>query len=247
MTNGCTLLLLEIPLPDEASIRTQFGCVEDRIESFTTLFMPTPNREGRKQLLQTLKKALGEKEEKRENSIEKKTPIDVPHHETKLEIMLQKLNPSIHEDCYDPETQTLNLSMKGLSAFPRSFFQSFVEHFPVKHLILSHNNIRKFPNLKKMTGLRTLDLSHNYITKIDQQIDVKCPNLEILLLQDNELTSLPKSLEMLLCLEEINLSFNHLQRFPDFHTLFNLKTLDITYNPKDLWRKIEDRAEGRYR
>lgn len=55
-------LLLEIPLPDEASIRTQFDCIEDRIELLGTLFMPTPNHKGRKRLLQTLKKGLGEKE-----------------------------------------------------------------------------------------------------------------------------------------------------------------------------------------
>ncbi|CAD8206714.1 unnamed protein product [Paramecium pentaurelia] len=89
-------------------------------------------------------------------------------------------------------------------------------------LDLSNNLLHQFPNqLKTYTKLKILNLSFNQI----QQIPIKfhLPNLEKLILSDNQIKQLPSSLFKLNTLKELNLNNNNIEYLPS--ELFDLKLI----------------------
>jgi len=82
-----------------------------------------------------------------------------------------------------------------------------------------------------IANLRTLDLSHNKISKLPARVTVLAPKLKTLDLAHNHLASVPHELCELRELQTLSLSDNHLTVLPDaLGALSKLKTLVLARN-----------------
>ncbi|KAJ7326755.1 hypothetical protein JRQ81_016514 [Phrynocephalus forsythii] len=101
-------------------------------------------------------------------------------------------------------------------------------------LDISHNRLRSLPpaNLTKYSQLVYLDAGFNSISKLQAQLCLNLPLLNILKLEHNELHALPDNV-FTNCthLKELNLGFNRLDlRNEPFRNLKNLESLDVSHN-----------------
>ncbi|KAJ4458972.1 hypothetical protein PAPYR_5266 [Paratrimastix pyriformis] len=100
----------------------------------------------------------------------------------------------------------------------------------VKKLILARNEIRKIEGLERLSGLSFLDISSNYISRIE---NLPFADLRVLNLSSNRITSLT-GLEALTGLEELNLAANSISDLTEIKRLLalpNLRTLVLQGNP----------------
>jgi Leucine-rich repeat (LRR) protein len=81
--------------------------------------------------------------------------------------------------------------------------------------------------------IQTLDASKNLIEKISDWVCYSLNNVKILNLSHNCLSELPENFKEMKSLEELNLSFNQFETFPNCITFLNLLKLDISYNLLD--------------
>lgn len=97
-------------------------------------------------------------------------------------------------------------------------------------LTLSHNQLRKLPNIKDLIQLENLDVSHNSIDYIELHLFQRLTNLKLLDLGGNKITSLDGQFR-LEKLVELRLNNNDLQAVGfDTWNLPNLATLDLSLN-----------------
>jgi hypothetical protein len=78
-----------------------------------------------------------------------------------------------------------------------------------------------------------LDASKNLIEKISDWVCYSLNNVKILNLSHNCLSQLPENFKEMKSLQELNLSFNQFETFPNCVTSLNLLKLDISYNLLD--------------
>ena len=103
---------------------------------------------------------------------------------------------------------------------------------PLQQLVLDSNEIREVPDfVAQLTGLTMLSLTNNSIRKISEVVPARLTKLDRLLLQRNELMTLPPTLMALQALHTLDLSFNQLYALPPgFAELSSLRILRLAYN-----------------
>ena len=106
----------------------------------------------------------------------------------------------------------LNLWKKQLGHVPDSVWQQT----QIETLILADNNLIELSGqIGRLKMLRMLDLGHNQLTYLPDEIG-DLPNLtDFLYLHDNRLTSLPPSFASLTRLRYLNISENAFEAFPE--------------------------------
>lgn len=107
-------------------------------------------------------------------------------------------------------------------------------HDRVTHkLYLQHNMLLTLPfEIVRFSKLKSLDLSNNSLTHINDFL-LQLPELQALYLKNNNLNDdgLPKDLTVLTNLRELNISGNHLTRFPNqLYEMHNLRYLYLGNN-----------------
>lgn len=86
----------------------------------------------------------------------------------------------------------------------------------LKKLDVLNGNLEFLPeSIGNLTQLETLEISHNHLTTIPQNIIDRLKNLKFLYIHNNNLTSLPDNIGQLTQLIGIDLSDNNLKSLPD--------------------------------
>lgn len=117
----------------------------------------------------------------------------------------------------------------------------FSVHSPlISTLNRSSSSLTVFPDIKTLSAVKTLLLSHNQISSLPSEI-IQLSNLETLDLSYNKLTndSIPLSFFSLFHLKTLNLAHNSLTSLNHFSSLINLERLYLNHNqvkelPEDL-------------
>lgn len=126
----------------------------------------------------------------------------------------------------------INLSFNKLGYIKNSYFYNLIK---LTRLDLSYNQISAIePGSFKLTNqLRTLNIRHNCIYKIDDYLLRSLSLLEQFYADNNLITRLQSSIfSGISKLEALNLSNNQIERIENnvFRNLTRLKTLDLSYN-----------------
>ena len=106
----------------------------------------------------------------------------------------------------------------------------------IQLLDLSYNFISRVPDLfldSVSLSLRSLDLSHNHLTEIDDASLQQLSNLQILRIHNNQISSIHKSaLAGLTNVQILDLNFNRLEslQFGQFAGLINLRIVLMSSN-----------------
>lgn len=114
----------------------------------------------------------------------------------------------------------------------------------LRDIDLSMNKLKKIPfSLSGLTNLSTLFAHSNHISQLPDDIFENLPNLNCILLSNNDFKTLPTSLGNLKSLYRLELSQNLLKStsFPEFESV-KLNHLDIGYNliksiPQQIWKQ----------
>ncbi|KAK3610610.1 hypothetical protein CHS0354_009068 [Potamilus streckersoni] len=130
-----------------------------------------------------------------------------------------------------PKLEKLNLEKNFLTDFPSASLSCP----DLKELHLSHNKIKTATFDCCNASLRKLDLSHNEIEVLEDNIGIQLFNLVELHLNNNCMVSLPETSLGLKKLEILNISHNVLTCIPEdfLHTCVKLKFLDASFNRLD--------------
>ena len=125
--------------------------------------------------------------------------------------------------------QDLDLSYNQLSAVPTEL-GSLPE---LLRLNLNNNRLTTFPKFTATKKLRELLLNSNKIESMpEENIEPLSGSLEILLVADNQIKSLPANFDTLEQLASLDVSCNNLSTLPDrLGLLKNLKNLKVDGNP----------------
>lgn len=106
-------------------------------------------------------------------------------------------------------------------------------------LLLYHNGIRSIsPSIKSLTSLTYLDLRSNQLTSLPREVCFL--PLQVLLVSNNRLTSLPDDLGRMERLTDLDASYNQLTTLParigDLRSLrsFSLRSNQLMYLPREL-------------
>lgn len=122
--------------------------------------------------------------------------------------------------------QALELTNLRLTFLPLYIFA--YKH--LKTLDVSSNSIQHFPRITSLPALTILNLSHNDIAYLPEEIGI-LSNLEELILDDNHLTALSKSLFQLKKITRLCISNNQLDELPArIYELRSLQFLGLTNN-----------------
>lgn len=104
-----------------------------------------------------------------------------------------------------PELRTLDLDGTRINNLPEE------NSCKLEELYLSNNYFLNVPKgLKTLPYLVMVDLSHNFLTSIPEEVNEFLPSIRILRLNFNMLTSLPADLARLITLEELETCNNKL-------------------------------------
>ncbi|KJE95721.1 leucine-rich repeat-containing protein, variant [Capsaspora owczarzaki ATCC 30864] len=87
----------------------------------------------------------------------------------------------------------LNMDNNAITAIPPALGELGQE---LHTLSLAHNFLTQLPGLSKLAGLRSLDVSFNKLTKLSPEIG-RMTRLNILLLNDNQLVTLPPTIRIM--------------------------------------------------
>ena len=163
-------------------------------------------------------------------------------HLQKLELQYNALNDfslSVFDNCtLNPETPLfLNLSHNVLRHLLSSENGYRSHHSPLIQLLdVSFNFISRIPEVfleSVYSSLRSLDLSHNHLTEIDDSSLTQLSNLQILRIHNNQISALHKSaLTGLTNVQILNLNYNRLEslQFGQFAGLINLRIVYMSNN-----------------
>jgi Leucine-rich repeat (LRR) protein len=121
----------------------------------------------------------------------------------------------------------ISLWKKGLRTVPAEVW----EQTGVAVLILADNGLTEIsPRLGALGSLRTLDLGHNLLFELPEEIGNLAGLSDFLYLHDNRLRNLPSSMENLQKLRYLNISANQFSVFPasicDLSNLIELRATD---------------------
>ena len=104
-----------------------------------------------------------------------------------------------------PELRTLDLDGTRINNLPEE------NSCKLEELYLSHNYFSKVPKgLKTLPYLVMVDMSHNFLASIPDDIHEFLPSIRILKLNYNVLTTIPANLCKLITLEELEVCNNKL-------------------------------------
>ena len=163
-------------------------------------------------------------------------------HLQKLELQYNSLNDfslSVFDNCtLNPDTPLfLNLSHNVLRhLLPSENGYSIPQPPLIQLLDVSHNFISRVPELfldAVSLSLRSLDLSHNHLTEIDDASLQQLSNLQILRIHNNQISTIHKSaLSGLTNVQILDLSFNRLEslQFGQFAGLIRLRIINMSNN-----------------
>lgn len=100
-------------------------------------------------------------------------------------------------------------------------------------LNLSYNKLTTFTGgfLSDLSLLRVLDLSHNNLKKLPDDI-FRIENLRELMLSNNQLTKLPSNINTLIYLELLDISCNNLESIDEINCMPRLRILNVSGNNK---------------
>jgi len=87
------------------------------------------------------------------------------------------------------------------------------------------------PGIGNLRKLELLYLQQNELTALPENF-CKMRQLEILYAYDNDLETLPECFEDLVSMEDLDLRQNEFMKLPSFFQLVNMENADITENPK---------------
>jgi Leucine-rich repeat (LRR) protein len=105
----------------------------------------------------------------------------------------------------------LNLWKRQLGCIPEYVW----EHTELQTLVLAENGLTELSGqIGSLKRLRMLDLGHNLLTRLPEELSELDGLSDFLYLHDNRLTSLPDSLEQLTKLRYLNISQNEFEVFP---------------------------------
>lgn len=128
----------------------------------------------------------------------------------------------------------VDLSGKGLKSIQPNMLKELHSDFSSLQVLRLCENLllaTPFPAIGLLGSLRVLDLSHNELTCLNASLSQCCPYLEELILDNNELISLPDNLSELPNLRNLSCSDNLLEEIPAGIGAFGkLKTLKINNN-----------------
>ena len=163
-------------------------------------------------------------------------------HLQKLELQYNSLSDfslSVFNNCtLNPDSPLfLNLSHNVLRhLLPSENGYSLHQPPLVQLLDVSHNFISRVPELfldVVSLSLRSLDISHNHLTEIDDASLQQLSNLQILRIHHNQISSIHKSaLSGLSNVQMLDLSFNRLEslQFGQFAGLIMLRIINMSNN-----------------
>src|ERR1700733_7437765 len=111
-----------------------------------------------------------------------------------------------------PSSSNLNLWKKQLGHVPDSVWKQT----EVETLVLADNNLSELSSqIGLLKRLRMLDLGHNELPQLPDEIGDLPSLTDFLYLHDNRLTSLPSSFGSLTRLRYLNISENAFEVFPE--------------------------------
>lgn len=131
-------------------------------------------------------------------------------------------------DAYDNinYSGTLNLSYCGLNKIPDKLVFLFLKE-PLQHLDLSHNYIMKIEHLENLNTLATLDLSYNEIPKFGGLEN--CQQLKEFSLSNNQIKMI-ENLGNCQKLTKLDLSNNQIQKIEGLENCERLESLHLRFN-----------------
>jgi Leucine-rich repeat (LRR) protein len=162
--------------------------------------------------------------------------------------------PHVTSILLNNDEETINYLRNNISTLPAGLFNgvpnldvlnlshniiqdiSCAQHFQLHHLTqldLSHNIITILPNTINLQNLEVLLLNNNQITTLPTDVFSNLPNLQILALQYNEIATLPSNVfNNLLRLTELTLNNNRILDLPQnvFSNLGQLNLLTLSTN-----------------
>ncbi|OMJ07784.1 Adenylate cyclase [Smittium culicis] len=111
----------------------------------------------------------------------------------------------------------------------------------IQTIYFNHNKIADITICSKLENLTTLDLGFNKLTELPKDLFLYLNRLETIILDNNHLVALPRSVSELTRLTKLSLSTNSLSTLPkELFMLQNLKLLDVHRNklksiPSEIW------------
>ncbi|XP_054420166.1 leucine-rich repeat and death domain-containing protein 1 [Pteronotus mesoamericanus] len=122
---------------------------------------------------------------------------------------------------------TVNLKAKGLQEFPEDILK--IKY--VKYLYLDENQIKSFKgaNLGDLLGLEILSLQNNELSSLPSEIQL-LQNLRIFNISHNQISHIPKEISQLRNIRQLFLNNNYIENFPDLENLRNLEILSLAEN-----------------
>jgi Leucine-rich repeat (LRR) protein len=122
----------------------------------------------------------------------------------------------------------LNLWRKNLGTVPEETW----DNSAITVLILADNGLESISRrIGELRHLRTLDLGHNRLAKLPDELGILVELGDFLYLHDNQLDSLPPSMKSLHKLRYLNISENRFSLFPDaVCEMCGLVELRVTHN-----------------
>jgi len=135
---------------------------------------------------------------------------------------------------------TLDLNKNKLKSVP----DEMKDLSKLELLYLRNNQLCRIPCLRNCVNIKELQLGSNQIQAVTQTDIENIPNVRILDLRENKITSLPDGITGLQVLERLDISRNDLSTLPyTLGTLPHLKTLQVEGNPmKSIRRDIVARG-----
>lgn len=137
----------------------------------------------------------------------------------------------------------LSLTAMGLARLPVTISKQLVKFAQI--LQFAQNDLTALPApLGMLRGLLQLHANNNEISSLAEEICTGCANLQVLLLHNNRLESLPPRFGALRKLHTLTLTFNKLRALPaSFRELEALQKLSLSHN--QLWPStLEGQAPG---
>lgn len=133
-------------------------------------------------------------------------------------------------DVWDARKELVVAVEEGLEAFPQFIFD-LPSTGHIQTLYLFNNFLPSIPaSVSHLTNLRVLDVSHNRIATIHDNLAL-LPHLTTLNLADNKLPHVPDVVFRLTSLQTLQLSSNHITHLPhEVQQLVSLTCLELRYN-----------------
>ncbi|UYP45805.1 hypothetical protein NEF87_002090 [Candidatus Lokiarchaeum ossiferum] len=129
------------------------------------------------------------------------------------------------------DLQILDLSENNLKAinFADPLFHDFQFLGSIQHLILRFNQITSIQGLERLPNLEVLYISHNQLTSLQDSGIQQLKQLYVLDLSNNEI-DMVEGIAGIENLTQLDLSYNHIQSWSGIEHFLSLTTLNLAHN-----------------